>query len=219
MGRQCWRAVQARVRVSILSSSLPEMSATPASINVAHKRVSLQAHPDRNPPVNGSINVDLTLDPTFLRLTYHAHLDAIQVCLPEQDARQEGGQKDGQRRDGLWQQTCCEIFIAAQGQRGYLEFNFAPNGDWACYAFETYRQMITPPQLPAPPSIACQITDDGFCLIALVDRNILPTAPAWDLGVSAVIEDIAGSKTYWALQHSGPQPDFHLRNNFQLCLP
>src|SRR5271168_1201886 len=39
----------------------------------------------------------------------------------------------------LWQHTCFEAFIAVQGQPAYHEFNFAPSGEWAVYAFSGYR--------------------------------------------------------------------------------
>lgn len=41
--------------------------------------------------------------------------------------------------DRLWQHTCCEIFVSRHGFPAYHEFNFAPSGEWAAYAFERYR--------------------------------------------------------------------------------
>jgi hypothetical protein len=122
-----------------------------------------------------------------------------------------------QRRDGLWQHTCCEIFIAAADTPAYVELNFSPGGDWAAYAFSGYRQ---PAQLPqgAPPSIATQAGPDGFSLLTAVDANFLPAAPRWHVGLSCVLEDINGQRSYWALKHAGEQPDFHLRESFVLTL-
>lgn len=37
-----------------------------------------------------------------------------------------------------------------------------------------------------------------------------------EVAVSAVIKDIDGRMSYWALAHPGPQPDFHLRDGFIL---
>jgi len=31
----------------------------------------------------------------------------------------------------------------------------------------------------------------------------------WAMGLSAVIEEHDGTKSYWALDHGGDQPDFH----------
>src|SRR5207245_534350 len=39
----------------------------------------------------------------------------------------------------LWQHTCCEIFVARKGLPGYHEFDLAPSGEWAAYAFARYR--------------------------------------------------------------------------------
>jgi len=43
---------------------------------------------------------------------------------------------------GLWRYTCCEIFVARVGSPAYHEFNFAPSGEWAAYAFERYREGV-----------------------------------------------------------------------------
>jgi hypothetical protein len=38
------------------------------------------------------------------------------------------------------------------------------------------------------------------------------------VGLSAVIEEVDGSKSYWALRHPPGQPDFHHRDCFALRL-
>lgn len=43
------------------------------------------------------------------------------------------------RADGLWQTTCFELFLRRPGERGYMEFNFSPSGQWAAYTFLDYR--------------------------------------------------------------------------------
>jgi hypothetical protein len=45
------------------------------------------------------------------------------------------------RRDGLWKATCFECFYAGPSS-SYCEWNFAPNGDWAAYSFESYRNEM-----------------------------------------------------------------------------
>ena len=40
----------------------------------------------------------------------------------------------------LWRHTCFEAFIAMEGQPAYHEFNFAPSGEWAVYAFSRLSQ-------------------------------------------------------------------------------
>jgi hypothetical protein len=38
----------------------------------------------------------------------------------------------------------------------------------------------------------------------------------WRLGLAAVVEDAAGGKSYWALRHPRPTPDFHDAAGFVL---
>ncbi len=37
----------------------------------------------------------------------------------------------------------------------------------------------------------------------------LPAGEPWQLGLSAVLEEKDGTKSYWALAHGGEKPDFH----------
>jgi hypothetical protein len=46
----------------------------------------------------------------------------------------------------------------------------------------------------------------------------LPVDVPWRLGLSAVIEEKGGSKSYWALAHPPGAPDFHHQEAFALEL-
>jgi hypothetical protein len=46
----------------------------------------------------------------------------------------------------------------------------------------------------------------------------LPADAPWRLGLSAVIEDRSGQKSYWALAHPPGRPDFHHEDCFALEL-
>ncbi len=119
-----------------------------------------------------------------------------------------------ERRDGLWQHTCCEAFIQAGGG-SYLELNLAPEGHWAAYAFTGYRKRAArAPELAAPRVVAAT-TQDGdaghWTLQAVVE---LPLAMAMathaPLGLCAVLESARDATlSYWALAHPRAQPDFH----------
>lgn len=115
------------------------------------------------------------------------------------------------RADGLWKTTCFEAFVALAGG-GYLEFNFSPSGEWAAYRFDGYRAGQTDLALPTPPQIEVMRGSDTLELTATLDtRGLpLPADAAWQVGLSAVIEEADGTKSYWALAHppEGP-PDFH----------
>lgn len=52
-----------------------------------------------------------------------------------------------------------------------------------------------------------------------LDRLGLPADAPWRLGLSAVIEETSGAKSYWALAHAPGKPDFHHPDAFALDLP
>ncbi len=111
------------------------------------------------------------------------------------------------RADDLWQTTCFELFLSRDGGGPYLEFNFSPSGRWAVYYFEAYRQNPQCPELLAQPDIECLRGEDIFILTAFLAAPDL--AQAGLIGVSAVIEEEGGRKSYWALSHPSDKPDFH----------
>lgn len=126
--------------------------------------------------------------------------------------------KNPGRRDGLWRHTCFEIFIGGDGER-YHEYNFAPSGCWAAYAFARYRQRMETPVMP--PAINLTGGSDRIVLTATLGDDALPPADAgraWHIGLSAVLETKDARLSYWALHHAGKEPDFHLREGFTLRL-
>ena len=120
--------------------------------------------------------------------------------------------------DGLWQHTCCEAFIGEANCPAYREFNFSPSGQWATYRFTDYR-LRDPDFRPAgAPRLTFRRLDDGFQLDARLGPELLPPGDRLQLGLSVVVEPARGEKSYWALAHGAPQPDFHLRQSFTLTL-
>jgi len=119
--------------------------------------------------------------------------------------------------DGLWQHTCCEAFIAEDGD-GYREFNFSPSGQWAAYRFTGYRERDATFVADAAPQIDLTRLADGFELHASLPAALLPPGGVPQIGLTAVIEAADGSKSYWALAHCAAQPDFHIRQSFALTL-
>lgn len=110
------------------------------------------------------------------------------------------------RADGLWQHTCFEAFVRGPGD-AYYEFNLSPSTEWAAYAFDGYRSGMrnldmTPPVIGLEP--------DG-----LRAELELPREAPWLLGLSAVIEETSGRKSYWALAHPAGKADFHDPNSFR----
>lgn len=120
--------------------------------------------------------------------------------------------------DGLWQHSCCEAFVAAVDAAGYREFNFSPSGCWAAYAFAAYRERDAAWSAAAAPVVSVRHDGNSLQLTATIPAALLPAGPALRVGLTAVVETVAGAKSYWALHHAGPAPDFHLPASFTLVL-
>lgn len=123
--------------------------------------------------------------------------------------------------DKLWQHTCCEIFIACKGHPAYHEFNLAPSGAWAAYAFARYREAVPLAPDGLDPHIVVRRAANSLELDALIRLERL--SPAYinaklALALSAVIEDKDGSRSFWALAHGPGAPDFHRSEAFALEL-
>jgi hypothetical protein len=135
--------------------------------------------------------------------------------------------RDAARQDNLWETTCFELFIARAGFDGYLEFNFSPSGSWAAYQFRAYRSdcsmllNIDPPKVCFESFLLESVTVEGLGLMSL---EVLIDVPedwrvnALDLGISVVVEETDGTKSYWALAHPPGKPDFHHKDCFALNL-
>lgn len=150
--------------------------------------------------------------PDVIALTYRLEGELARLRIPSaQPAR---------RADGLWRHTCFEAFVSLNGTSEYREFNFAPSGEWAVYAFRDYRSGI-PLALELVPEITVRRTVDALELDAVLARSCLPLATAHQslrVGLSAVIEEDSGALSYWALKHAPGKPDFHHRDCFALEL-
>jgi hypothetical protein len=147
-----------------------------------------------------------------LRLSYRLHNQGQLLRIPAPAAAPE-------RRHGLWEETCFELFLAAKGTPAYWEFNLSPAGHWNVYRFAGYRQAMA--EEPAFAALPLTVTAEtgGLCLGLEIDLNkILPAASLLEAGLSAVLRTADGAASYWALAHPGPAPDFHRREGFLLSL-
>lgn len=120
----------------------------------------------------------------------------------------------------LWRHTCFEAFIAVEGQPAYHEFNFAPSGEWAVFAFRGYRNGDPLADEMMRPHIAVRSTGSRLELDAVVRLDVLSAShphAALRIGLSAVIEARDGL-SYWALRHPADKPDFHDADGFALLL-
>jgi hypothetical protein len=122
--------------------------------------------------------------------------------------------------DRLWERTCCEIFIARKGAPAYHEYNFSPSGEWAAYAFASYRarRADEPRASLPPPSISFHGGNGALELDAVISLDGLAPGERLALALSVVIEDSEGKLSYWALRHPPGKPDFHHPEAFALEL-
>lgn len=131
-------------------------------------------------------------------------------------------------QDGLWQATCFELFamralcpfpLSAHPEQGggvemvadamaYSEFNFSPSERWAAYDFDGYRSgMMIRAMARGPVTTPRRGGDVLLCDVAIPAPS-LPPLP-WRYGLTAVLEEAGGVKSYWAVAHAREIPDFH----------
>ena len=126
-----------------------------------------------------------------------------------------------ERRDGLWQSTCLELFVGSISTSPYWELNLCPSGHWNWYRLESYRSELTAAELDIPPlrSQKQNLTDK------IVHRQIefsvklpqeLLDADSLQVGLSAVLQKRDGDISYWAKNHGGIDADFHCRDGWLL---
>lgn len=175
----------------------------------------LKLHPDSRSGAVTGIAVDVTRpEPDRLVFTYVTIGAIARVRLPPV--------VDSARADELWQHTCFEAFLRDAPGEAYTEFNFAPSTLWAAYRFIGTRRGMSPLREISPPRIAIKATTDTLTVTAslLLDAGAgLPRDAHWRLGLSAVIEEVDGHKSYWALAHPPGRADFHHPDCFAYELP
>ena len=122
------------------------------------------------------------------------------------------------RTNGLWKKTCFEVFIRPTDDKSYIEFNASPSSQWAAYRFDDYRAGMAELPLETAPEIGLDASESHFALEVNYDLPAKWAGQLLELGLSAVIEESDGTKSYWALAHPPGQPDFHHEDCFALQL-
>lgn len=118
------------------------------------------------------------------------------------------------RSDGLWQQTCFELFLKSPGDDGYIELNLSPSERWAAYDFAAYRSGMEDRDMPRDPDCTLRVGGQMLIFDAAIPVVTLPRLP-WQMSITAVIaeaadeEDAPPVKSFWALKHPSGPPDFH----------
>ncbi len=123
----------------------------------------------------------------------------------------------GTRRDGLWQGTCFEAFVAVEGEPRYTEVNLAASRDWNVYLFDGYRCGMRPDLSVLDLHRATELVDGILtAAFSLPLASLAPGDRALEVGLAAVIRHADGRIGHWALAHPGDRPDFHRREGFLL---
>jgi hypothetical protein len=170
-------------------------------------RLELTLHPDCTCRAVQRIEVEAARpQPGVLALHYLVTCDRAKLLLPPSKGT-------SQRADELWKHTCFEAFVRAPSGAAYLEFNISSSGDWASYRFDDYRQGMRVAE-DARLSARSESYDSGSVEIAAAFDLTFALGEPWRLGVSAVIEESDGAKSYWALRHAPGKPDFHHADSF-----
>ncbi|MCM8556868.1 hypothetical protein [Sphingomicrobium sediminis] len=164
--------------------------------------IALTAHPDHPTDAVRGISVDLRGDEEGVALAYHLDGDLDRIKLPEMGTLR--------REDRLWRSTCFEMFLR-HGNVGYREYNFAPDGRWSAYRFGSYRHARS--NLPNRCSIVTARVEDGYTLSARVMGQGLA---GHDIGLSVIVEEQDGTKSFWAVKHPPGKADFHNEACFAL---
>ena len=125
--------------------------------------------------------------------------------------------RPSRRAGGLWRHTCFEAFVMAGEGPGYREFNFSPSGEWAVYTFRGYRAGGEL-KVEQAPGIEVRRSGDLLELDVEIRPDVLPPGHSLRLGLSAVVEDVDGMLSYWALRHPPGRPDFHHTDAFAMQL-
>lgn len=169
---------------------------------------ALNIHPDSHCNAATQIEVEIALPrPNNLLLRYIVAGKIGDLTLPPATA-------SARSDDDLWQHTCFEAFFRVG--EAYYEFNFAPSTQWAVYHFEGYRKAKRVANEIGAPRIDVKSTGAIFEIEVLME---CPGDAPGRLGLSAVIEESGGRKSYWALAHPPGKADFHHSDCFALELP
>jgi hypothetical protein len=168
-------------------------------------RQALKLHPDSLCSAATHIEADVALSRAgSLILRYFVAGKISDLHMPPVTA--------GSRTDGLWQHTCFEAFVRTSLGAGYYEFNFAPSTQWAAYWFSGYRTGMRVATEISAPHIEVQSSRECYRLQASLELDRLSDLrldAGWRLGLSALIEETSGRKSYWALAHPPGKADFH----------
>ncbi len=165
--------------------------------------MNLISHPKYPAHKHLSLSADINIIKDKCHICYNVSGDIEDIIISDE--------RKAQFRDELWKMTCFEMFIEYDDGPHYYEYNFAPNGDWAAYHFDNYRDGMRPINIMQPEIVMER--DIGMIKVDVtLDITDLPEGPL-NIGLFAMTfsED---DRSFWALHHSEDTPNFHQKDCF-----
>jgi len=158
---------------------------------------------------NIKLNAQVTVDKDALQVEFALTGDLNQIVIPFPS-------NSPVRIYDLWEHTCFEMFLKRKDVPSYIEFNFAPSGDWNCFYISSYRVNDGEYTPIKKQTIDVSLTEERLVLKSDVTLKLLPNFSLKDfeskkieIGLSSVIEDKNNELNYYALIHKRTKPDFH----------
>jgi len=159
--------------------------------------------------VHVKINAQVTVDKNELKIEYAMSGDLPKLIIPPLS-------NTPVRIYDLWDHTCFEAFLKRKDSPSYIEFNFAPSGDWNCFFISSYRVNDGEYTPIKKTTINVSHSADRLVLKSAIALNLLPNFSLEDfeskkieIGLSSVVEDKNNQLGYYALVHKRQNPDFH----------
>jgi hypothetical protein len=173
-----------------------------------NRSFSLQPFPNFNSLPSIEITGEIDRQKNRLAIAYSVlgNLDNLVIPEPENTTT---------RKHELWEETCLEFFLGVENSPNYWEFNLSPAGNWNIYRFEDYRSRME--EEMAYTSLPFNVKKQADSLLLKLEfdlTKIVPEDKSLEIAISAVVKQIDGEITYWALTHCGDRADFHRRDNF-----
>lgn len=155
------------------------------------------------------VNIDLKLECLIeqeafndLKIKYLLSGDVDQINLPNLS-------NSPQRSNFLWKESCFEFFISHKNKQEYLEFNFAPTGNWNCSLFDDYLLGMRDYRLVENVVINTKKEQKMFELTAQFNIKDFISDDDMFINLSTILKMNSGNKLHYALIHGTNKPDFH----------
>jgi len=165
-----------------------------------------------------SVQGSMAYHPPWLSVHFAVHGPVDDLMVPRVKQSPE-------RQHQLWEHTCFEVFFAPVARPQYWEINVSPGGNWNTYRFDHYRRgMHVEPLLHVAQIESHVDPGDTLSMHFQMDVSRLVSAHTLDqddleCSPCCILVDRAQHKSYWAMDHQPPRPDFHRRASFALRLP